>query len=152
MAEAKIKYVDGLQFIGEASSGHAIVIDGDTEIGGEDKGLRPGELLLIALGSCAAMGAVSILKKKQQDISNFEVRLKGLKEDEWPKRIKDIKLEITITGNNLSEEAVRRSLELSFDKYCTVKATLQTPPVIHYTYEIIDVKKAGKNKTKNKEK
>lgn len=150
MTEVKIKYVDGLQFVGESSSGHAVVIDGDIEIGGNDTGPRPGELLLIALGSCAAMGAVSILKKKQQVITGFEVRLKGIKEDEWPKRIKDIEIELTITGDNLSEEAVRRSLELSFEKYCTVKATLQTPPSINYSYRIIQNKTASKKDVQKK--
>lgn len=140
MIEAMVRYVDGLQFVGEASSGHAIIIDGDTVIGGKNTGLRPAELLLVALGSCSAMGAVSILKKKQQDIKGFEVRLKGHKEDTWPKRVKDIEVEFTVTGNNLSEEAVRRSLELSMEKYCTVKATLEGTPRISFNFKIVEEK------------
>lgn len=152
MVEATIRYIEGLQFVGEASSGHAIVVDGDAEVGGRDTGLRPSELLLIALGSCSAMGAVSILKKKQQDVSSFEVRLKGSKEDGWPKRVTDIEIEFTVTGNNISEEAVKRSLELSMDRYCTVKATLKTPAIINYSYKIIDEKKQRKAALKKKEK
>jgi len=68
MPEATVRYVDGLQFIGEASSGHAIVLDANKEIGGRDTGLRPAELLLIALGSCFAMGAVWILRKKHLEV------------------------------------------------------------------------------------
>lgn len=137
MPEARIRYVEGLQFIGEASSGHAIVLDAHEEIGGRDTGLRPAELLLIALGSCFSMGAVWILKKKQLDVKGFEVRLKGLKEEDWPKRMTDIEIEITVDGDNITEEAFKKSFELSMEKYCTVKATLQTPVNIRYSYKII---------------
>lgn len=146
--EAFVTYVEGLQFVGSASSGHAIVIDGDAAVGGGNTGLNPSELLLIALGSCSAMGAVSILKKKQQDVSGFEVRLRGDKAGEWPRQFTGISLEFTIKGNGLSAEAVRRSLELAIEKYCTVKATLAGSPEIAYDFKIIEedraIKKPGK--------
>ncbi|MDP1759004.1 MAG: OsmC family protein, partial [Thermodesulfovibrionales bacterium] len=72
MIEAKVTYVDGLQFVGEAASGHAIVMDGDKEVGDRNTGARPMELLLIGLGGCSGMDVVSILKKKKQEIKGVE--------------------------------------------------------------------------------
>ena len=67
--EARVKYVDGLQFVGEAASGHAIVMDTDAEYGGKNSGLRPTELLLVGLGGCSGMDVISVLKKKRQDVT-----------------------------------------------------------------------------------
>ncbi len=136
MVEARVKYLEGLQFVGQASSGHAIVMDGDTAHGGRNTGLRPTELLLIGLGSCSGMGIVSILRKKQQDVRGFEVIVRGEKDQNYPQKFTDITMEFRVTGRNLSEEAVRRAVELSMEKYCAVKATLEGCPVMNFSYTI----------------
>lgn len=138
MVEAKVKYLDGIQFVGEASSGHVIFMDGDSEGGGKNAGLRPTDLLLIGLGSCSGMAAVSILRKKKQDLTGFEVIVRGEKEDEWPKRFTTITIEFIVKGNNLSEDAVKRAIELSMEKYCTVKATLESSPDVNFDYRIVE--------------
>ena len=79
MSEAKITYVNGLQFVGEAKSGHAIVMDGDAEVGGRNTGLRPMELLLIGIGGCSGMDVASILNKKKQDLKGLEINVNGQK-------------------------------------------------------------------------
>jgi putative redox protein len=138
MLEAKVTYVDGLQFIGEAVSGHAIVMDGDAGVGGRNTGLRPTELLLIGLGGCSGMDIVSILKKKKQEINGVEIKVKGEKAENYPKKFTDIDIEFIVRGRNVSEDAVKRAVELSMEKYCSVKATLEGSAKITWSYKIIE--------------
>jgi len=81
MSQAKVIFTRGLQFVGEASSGHAIVMDGDPGVGGNNTGLRPMELLLVGLGGCTGMDVVSILRKKKQELTGLEVTVLGQKEE-----------------------------------------------------------------------
>lgn len=138
MMEAKIKYVAGMQFVGEASSGHAIVMDGDPKFGGRNTAVRPTELLLIGLGGCSGMDVISILKKKQQDVRGLEINVNGQKAETYPQKFTDLALEFVITGKNVSEEAVKRAVDLSMEKYCSVKATLEGSAKITFSYRIIE--------------
>ena len=138
MIEAKVTYVDGLQFVGEAASGHAIVMDGDKEVGGRNTGARPMELLLIGLGGCSGMDVVSILKKKKQEINGVEIKVKGEKAENYPKKFTDMDIEFIVRGRNVSDDAVKRAVELSMEKYCSVKATLEGSAKITWSYKIIE--------------
>jgi putative redox protein len=135
--KAKVVYVKGLQFVGESETGHAIVMDGNREFGGEDTGPRPMELLLLGLGGCTGMDVVSILKKKKQELEGLEIVIEGKKAEEHPKRFTDITIEFRLKGKNLSEEAVKRAVELSMEKYCSVKATLEGKTNVSFKYSII---------------
>jgi putative redox protein len=137
MSQAKVTYVEGLQFVGEASSGHAIVMDGDPEVGGHNTGLRPMELLLVSVGGCSGMDIISILKKKKQEITGLEINVKGQKAETHPKKFTDIDIEFIVKGRNIAEDAVKRAVELSMDKYCSVKATLEGTARISFSYRII---------------
>ena len=138
MIEAKVTYVDGLQFVGEAASGHAIVMDGDKEVGGRNTGARPMELLLIGLGGCSGMDVVSILKKKKQEINGVEIKVKGEKAENYPKKFTDIDIEFIVRGRNVSDDAVKRAVELSMEKYCSVKATLEGSAKVTWSHKIIE--------------
>ena len=138
MSKAKVTYVNGMQFVGEADSGHAIVMDGTPDVGGRNTGLRPTELLLIGIGGCSGMDIVSILKKKKQDVKGVEINVDGRKADSYPQKFTEIQLEFVITGRNISEEAVKRAVQLSMEKYCSVKATLEGSAKINYSYKIIE--------------
>lgn len=138
MSEAKVTYVDGLQFVGEATSGHAIVMDGDIEVGGRNTGTRPMELLLIGIGGCSGMDVVSILKKKRQVIKGLQINVKGQKAENYPKKFTDIALEFIVKGKGISEDAVKRAVELSMGRYCSVKATLEGPAKITWSWRIIE--------------
>jgi putative redox protein len=137
MTLAKVKYVDGLQFVGEASSGHAIVMDGDPEVGGSDTGMRPMELLLVALGGCSGMDVISILRKKKQKVTSLEMEVKGKKAEKYPKKYTDIEIQFVVKGKDISEDAVKRAVELSMEKYCSVKATLEGTAKIDFSYKIV---------------
>ncbi|MBF0517414.1 MAG: OsmC family protein [Nitrospirae bacterium] len=136
--KAKLTYVDGMKFVAEADSGHAIVLDADHENGGDDSGLRPSELLLIATGGCSAMDVISILKKKKQEVTGFEINVSGDKVASHPKRFEKVIVEYVIKGKNISDEAVKRAVELSMTKYCSVKATIDGGVPVEYTHRIIE--------------
>jgi len=138
MSGAKVTYISGMQFVGEADSGHAIVMDGPAETGGKNTGLRPMELLLVGLGGCTGMDVVSILKKKKQAISGIEINVNGDKAEHYPQKFNAIDIKFVIRGKNISEEAVRRAIQLSMEKYCSVKATLEGSASIDYTFTIIE--------------
>jgi putative redox protein len=137
MLDAKITYVKGLQFVGDSSSGHAIVMDGEPSVGGHNTGPRPMELLLLGAGGCSGMDVISILKKKRQEVTGLEIRVKGEKADDYPKKFTHITLEFIVKGRDISEEAVRKAVELSMNKYCSVKATLEGAAKIGFSYKII---------------
>lgn len=136
---ATIKMVENLQLIGYASSGHGIVIDTSPERGGQDKGSRPMELILIALGSCTAMDVISIMHKKRQNLRGLEIKIDGVRSEEHPKIYKEIHVHYIFKGKNLSEEACKRSIELSQEKYCSVSAMLSKVALIKYTWEILNI-------------
>lgn len=139
MITAKVKWAGDMLFVGQSGTGHAIVMDSSAEFGGEDSGIRPMELLLIGLGGCSGMDIVSILKKKKQDIRNLKVKIKGQQADKYPKRFTEIEIEFIVKGKNLSEEAVKRAVELSMGKYCSVKATLEYSAKIIHSYKIENI-------------
>ncbi len=137
MSKAKVKFTDGMQFVGEADSGHAIIMDGPPEVGGKNTGLRPTELLLIGTGGCSGMDVISILRKKKQEVNSLEINVSGIKTEEHPKKFKEIDIEFIVKGRNISEEAVKKAVQLSMDRYCSVKFTLEGTAKFTYTYKII---------------
>jgi putative redox protein len=134
---AKVKYTDGMQFVGETDSGHAVIMDGDTEVGGSNTGPRPMELLLLGIGGCSGMDIISILKKKKENVRDVDININGKKAEEYPKKFTDIDIEFIVRGKDLSDEAVKKAIELSMTKYCSVKATLEGIAKITYTHKII---------------
>ncbi len=139
MLSAKVKWVEGLQFVGESGTGHAIVMDGDREVGGNNTGIRPMELLLIGLGGCSGMDVASILQKKRQQVMGIDINVKGEKADSYPKKFTEIDIEFIVSGKDLEEEAVKKAIELSMQKYCSVKATLEGSAKINFSYKIINL-------------
>jgi putative redox protein len=139
MLTSKVKWVNGLQFVGESGTGHAIVLDADEASGGKNTGMRPMELLLIGIGSCSGMDVASVLQKKKQNFSDIEINVKGQKADTYPKKFTEIEIEFIVKGKDVSEEAVKRAVELSMEKYCSVKATLEGVAKIKFSYKIIQL-------------
>ncbi len=137
MMKSKIKFVEGMQFVGTADSGHAVVMDAPQSVGGKNTGSKPSELLLMALGGCSGMDVISILRKKKQDVSNFEINVSGETAGSHPKMYTSMHIEYIVTGKNISEEAVKRAIELSLDKYCLVGATLGKAAKITHSYKVV---------------
>lgn len=133
---ARVRLVDGLRFVGESESGHAVVMDGAPKFGGLEAGPRPTELLLMALGGCTGMDAISILRKKKQHVTSFEMNIRGTRAEGHPGRITDMEIEYVVRGKGVEEAAVKRAVELSMEKYCSVKFTLEERTKVGFTYRV----------------
>ena len=137
MLHSKVKLVENMQFIATADSGHAVVMDGPPNVGGNNTGSKPSELLLMAFGGCSGMDVISILRKKKQDVTGFEMNVSGDTAESHPKSFKKMHIEYVITGRNLSEDAVKRAINLSLDKYCLVGSTIGKSAEITHSYKIV---------------
>ena len=138
MVEAKIKLVQGMQFTGTATSGHTLSMDADNDAGGNNTGFRPMELLLVGFGGCTGMDAISILRKKRQEVTGLEINIRGERADSHPKVYKEIHIEYVVKGSGIKKEAVERAIALSLEKYCSVGATLAKTGTIIHSYRVVD--------------
>lgn len=135
MNRASIKWVQGLQFVGKADSGHAVVMDAARDMGGADSAVRPVELTLIALGGCTGIDVLNILRKMRLKIRSFEIRIRGERVEEEPKVFREIWVKYIVHGD-VPEKSLKRAIDLSRSKYCSVGAMLGKCAEIHYEYEV----------------
>ncbi|MCS6903431.1 MAG: OsmC family protein [Candidatus Bipolaricaulota bacterium] len=135
MYEATVRYVDGMQFVGVSGSGHAVVLDAAKDNNGLDSGPRPTELLLIATGGCTGMDVVSILRKMQVAFTKFEMRVQGERAPEHPRYFTKVHINYRVWGD-VPEEKLKRAIELSLEKYCSVSQSLRPRAAISYSYAI----------------
>jgi len=141
---AQVRWTDRRQFVAWDEDGHNLVMDAPAIFGGEGAGMRPLQVFLAALAGCSGMDVISILEKKRQKICALEVRVGGQqRENEFPKIYERIVLEYTVTGYGVSEEAVRRSIELSKDKYCSVAGMIGPHVSIETSYVIVEPSPPG---------
>jgi putative redox protein len=131
-----VKWIDGVSFVGESETGHAVVLDGSPENGGRNIGMRPMEMLLIGMGGCTSFDVVAILKKARQPIVHCEAELTAERADEIPKVFTKIHVHFVITGNNLNETQVERAVKLSAEKYCSASIMLSKSVEITHDFEI----------------
>ena len=134
--QARIKWVEGVTFMAESGSGHAIILDGASEHGGRNLGPRPMEAVLIGLGGCASFDVVTILKKARQDVVGCVLELEAERANAVPAVFTHIDLHYRVVGRNLRESAVRRAVNLSAETYCSVTAMLRDKVVIEHRFSI----------------
>jgi putative redox protein len=132
--EARVRWVEDKRFVGVASSGHAIVMDG----GEEKAGPSPMELLLLGLAGCTAADVIGILEKKRQQVTRVEVRAEGERAPNPPRVYTAIHLEYVIYGRDISDKAVQDCIRLSKDKYCSASAMLGKTAAITASYRILE--------------
>ena len=128
----------GMRFDVETGSGHHVILDAAEHNGGQDTGPRPMEMLLVALASCAGMDIITILRKKRQEITGYELRVHGMRAEDHPKVFVDITVEHFFTGHNIRPEAVQRAIELTEERYCGASAMLSKTATIKNTFSIIE--------------
>jgi putative redox protein len=131
-----VKWIDGVSFVGESETGHAVVLDGAPENGGRNIGMRPMEMLLIGMGGCTSFDVVAILKKARQPIVHCVAEIDATRADEIPKVFTKIHVHFVITGNNLNEAQVARAVKLSAEKYCSASIMLAKSVEITHSFEI----------------
>jgi putative redox protein len=121
MGIAIVKWVEGKQFIGIDSTRHSVVLSTPDE----GVGIKPSELLLLALASCTAVDVVEILVKKRMPLTSPEISSSGEQDQDPPWTFRKIHLHYKISGKNLTEKAVEQAIQLSEEKYCSVAATIR---------------------------
>ncbi len=136
--KARIKWVEDVKFVGETASGHAVVMDGPPEHGGNNLGPRPMEMLLLGMGACSAFDVIHMLKKSRQQVDDCVVELSAQRSDDVPKVFTAIHAHFIVSGKELKEGQVQRAVSLSADKYCSASIMLGQMAKITHDYEVID--------------
>ncbi len=136
--KATVNWQQNLTFIGTADSGFPIQMDSATSGGGNDSGVRPMEMLLLGLAGCAAMDVISILQKKRQAVTYFDVRVDAQRAEEYPKVFTSAVMTYIVSGKGVQLEAVLRAIELSATKYCPAQFMFGQIFPIDLQYEIYE--------------
>ena len=136
--EAKVVWQGRLSFQGSADTGFTIPLGAEPSVGGDNDGLRPMELIALGLAGCTAMDVISILQKKQQDVTAFEVKVTTQRANEHPKVFTQAQVEYIVTGRKVDRAAVERAVELSVTKYCPAQFMLSKAFPIDHKITIIE--------------
>ena len=136
--DVKVVWKNRLSFTGTADSGFTLPLGTDPGVGGDDDGFRPMELMALSLAGCTAMDVMSIMNKKRQDVTGFEVQVHAGRASEHPKVITNAVIEYFVTGHAIDEAALVRSIELSATRYCPAQAMLSKLMPIELKYTIYE--------------
>jgi len=132
-----VNWVDGMLMVGKSHSGHSITMDGPIEIGGENLGVRPMEMLLLGVAGCTMIDVVTILKKMRQDLSHCETKISAERAKEHPKVFTNIHIHFIVKGKDLDSKKVDKVIKLSAEKYCSASIMLGKTAKITHDFEVI---------------
>lgn len=135
---ATVTWKGDMHFTATTDTGFVLTLDADSGVGGQEMGFRPLELMLVSLAGCTGMDVISILKKKRQEVTGFEVRVTAEQATGFPKVYTEIEITYVVRGGNIDPGAVERSIELSQTKYCPASAMLSKAASIRTRYEIVE--------------
>jgi len=136
--EAKVTWKGRLSFDGTADTGFVVPLGAESAVGGDEDGFRPMELFAVGLAGCTAMDVISILRKKQQDVTAFEVKVQAEKRMEYPRVFTHIMIEYIVSGHHVDLAAVERAVELSEQKYCPAQAMLSKAVPIEHKITLLE--------------
>ena len=134
--KTRITWLENMAYVARSASGHELVLDGPPELGGQNLGPRPMEMLLMGLGGCTAIDVINILRKSRQDLQGCELELEADRADTDPKVFTQIRVHFILTGKNLSAKHIQRAIDLSAEKYCSASIMLGKTAQISHSYEI----------------
>ncbi len=134
--DAQVTWQSGMTFDATATSGFHVTLGTTPKVGGNDDGFRPLELMLMSLAGCTAMDVISILTKKRQDVTAFEVKVHAEQTSEHPHVFTSATIEYIVTGHDIKEEAVKRAVELTATKYCPAQAMMNKVMTIELSHTI----------------
>ena len=137
--QVTVKWVDGVMFVGETGSGHAVVIDGPPDHGGRNIGMRPMEMLLLGVGGCSSFDVVQILQKGRNNLVKCVTEVTAERVDAIPSVFSKIHLHFIVTGHDLKASVVERAVKLSAEKYCSASIMLSKAVEITHDFEVIEV-------------
>lgn len=133
MANATVKWIGGEQFVGIDSTKHSVVLS--TTAAGV--GMKPSEMLLVALAACTSVDVVQIMEKKRQPLQSFQVNVSAEQDADPPWTFRKIHLKYIISGKGLTQTAIEQAIHLSEEKYCSVASTIRGVAEITTEYEIV---------------
>ena len=133
--KARIKLAEGMTFVAESGSGHAVVVDAAPDVGGKNLGARPMELVLMGTGACTAIDVMHILRKARQPVTDCVIELEADRAEKDPKVFTRIRMQYVVSGRGLDPAQVERAVKLSKEKYCS--ATIMLGATAEITYEIV---------------
>ena len=133
-----VNWVDGMLMVGKSHSGHSITMDGPSEIGGENLGVRPMEMLLLGVAGCTMIDVVTTLKKMRQDLTHLETKVNAERADDHPKVFTEIHIQFLVKGKDLDSKKVEKAISLSAEKYCSASIMLGKTATITHDFEIIE--------------
>ena len=133
-----VNWIDGMLMVGQSDSGHAIVMDGPPEIGGENLGVRPMEMLLLGMAGCTMIDVVSTLKKMREDVVDCQTQVSADRSEEYPKVFTNINVHFILKGKQLNPSKVDKAIKLSAEKYCSASIMSGKTAVITHDFEIIE--------------
>lgn len=137
--QTSVQWLENVAFEAKSESGHSVVMDGSAEYGGENRGPRPMELILMGLGGCASFDIVTILKKSRQEVTHVECQLTAERADSIPAVFNKIHLHFVVKGKAVKEKQVAKAVELSAEKYCSASKMLSDGGVeISHDFKIIE--------------
>jgi putative redox protein len=135
---AAVTWSQGLTFRATAESGFELGLGASPSVGGDDDGFRPMELIAIGLAGCTAMDVISILQKKRQHVTAFEVQVEAEQAEDHPHVFTRARLVYRISGRDIDRQAVERAIELSSTRYCPAQAMLGQVMTLELDYQIIN--------------
>jgi putative redox protein len=133
-----VNWVDGMLMVGKSDSGHTITMDGPPEIGGDNLGVRPMEMLLLGVAGCTMIDVVTTLKKMRQDLSYFQTKINAERANDHPKVFTDIHIQFFIKGKDLDSKKVEKAITFSAEKYCSASIMLGKTANITHDFEIVE--------------
>ncbi|MGZ5031935.1 MAG: OsmC family protein [Usitatibacter sp.] len=136
--KARVQLLEGMTFVAESGSGHAIVVDAAPDVGGRNLGARPMEVVLMGAGACSAIDVVHILRKARQPIAGCVVEMDAERAPEDPKVFTRIHFHYVLTGHGLAPAQVERAIKLSKEKYCSATAMMLKTAAVTSDFEIRD--------------
>jgi putative redox protein len=131
-----VRWEGKMSFAARREDGHSLTMDAPPGSGGDGEGFTPVELILAGLGGCTGMDIVAIMQRQRQQITALEVNVTGTKREELPHYFKAIDVHYLVRGRNISESALKRAIELSEEKYCSVRAIFRPEVKLTYSYDI----------------
>lgn len=136
--KANVTWQNNMVFVGKSASGFPIQMDADSSFGGTNSGVRPMEMVALGLAGCTAMDVISILQKKRQQVTQFEVSVDAPRSPDYPQVFTKAVITYIVTGRNVDETAVLRSIELAATKYCPAQIMLLQAFPMDLHYEIYE--------------
>ena len=133
-----VNWVDGMLMVGKSHSGHSITMDGPPEIGGDNLGVRPMEMLLLGVAGCTMIDVVTTLKKMRQELTHCETKVNAERADDHPKVFTDIHIQFILKGQNLDEKKVDKAITLSAEKYCSASIMIGETATISHDFEVVE--------------